>query len=269
MVNPAEEGIRLYKLLYDAYNNDFGGSVVGISGAQGSVKTTVFLDIVEKKIERHPDELLFWRETLKSPMQCERLLKNDFYVYIEEGYNIKFKRVLSQEPVDLNCICFNSISDLYEKVLPGRLSVVFFKNIKQWTKLIEIGNMDSAHWKSVFIDEMEGLYYAGANNQTDERWWDWMNETGDVIKECRKGHTSVFGNYHDENLIDHRIKGKFMFFLYGFGAVVNPSRSRVKQAFVDGCKMGEFCIAQGRNRFGKVKIDTYYPSINDPIIPYI
>jgi len=269
MADPAEEGPKIYKLLYNHYNSDFGGSVVGISGSQGSVKTTVCLDLVEKKILHHPEECLFWRETLKSPMQCERLRKNKFYVYIEEGYDVKFKRVMSQEPVSLDCTYFNNVQELYKMVEPGRLNVVFFKNIKSWTGLIEQGNMDPARWKSIFIDEMEGLYYAGSNNQTEDKWWDWMHESGEVIKECRKGHTSLFGNYHDGNLIDHRIRGKFMFFLYGYGAVANSSQSRINQGFVDGCKMGEFCISHGRGHYGKIKIKTWYPSIDDPIIPYL
>ena len=158
---------------------------------------------------------------------------------------------------------------MYNEAQSGILNVIFFDTNKDWSNLIAKCNMNSFVWNTIFIDEMEGLYYAGANNQTEDKWWDWMQYSGNVVKECRKGHTSVIGNYHDENLIDHRVKGKFMFFLYGFGAVVNASRSRIKQGMVDGCKMGEFCIAQGRNRYGKIKIKTFYPSIDNCIIPYI
>lgn len=269
MVEPATEGIRLYKLLYNDYNFNFGGSVVGISGAQGSVKTAVCLDLVEKKLDHHNDELLFWRETLKSPMQCERLLNHTYKVFVEKKYNIKFLKPISKTKINMDIVFFKDINDLYDKAEIGTLNVVFFSSKKSWTDLIDICNMNSATWNTIFLDEMEGLYKANANNKNEDRWWDWMDGSGEVIKECRKSHTSVIGNYHDENLIDHRVKGKFMFFLYGFGAITNPSRSRVKQSMVDGCKRGEFCIAQGRNRFGKIKIDTYYPAITDCIIPYI
>jgi hypothetical protein len=271
MPDPAIEGKRIYKLLYNDYNNNFGAAVVGISGSQGSVKTTVCLDLVEKKIEHHPEETLFWRETLKSPMQCERLLHNKFYTYIQEGNPVRFKKASSDEPVDLDIISFKNVRDLYDIVKPGRLNVIFFNSNKQWTELIELGNINPGgmRWKSIFLDEMEGLYQAGANNQTEERWWDFMQYTGEAVKECRKGHTSLFGNYHDGNLIDHRVRGKFMFFLYGYGSVANASQSRVNQGFIDGCKMGEFCIAHGRGRFGKIQIETFYKSIDDPIIPYI
>lgn len=266
MVNPAVEGIRLYKLLYNDYNNDFGGSVVGISGSQGSVKTTVCLDLVEKKIEQHPEELLFWRETLKSPMQCERLQGSEYKLFVEKGLQLKFYKIKTKEQIDFEITYFKDLDHLYNMVQPGLLNVVFFDHIKKWTALIEKCNINSNIWTTVFLDEMEGLYYAGADNHTKEKMWRFMKDSGEVIKECRKSHTSLIGNYHDENLIDHRVKNKFMFYMYGFGAIVNKARSRVKQSMVDGCRMGEFCIAQGRNRFGKIKIDTYYPAIDNCII---
>jgi len=269
MVDPAIEGPRIYKLLYNDYDFNFGGSVVGISGAQGSVKTTACLDLAEKKIKHHPDEKIFWRETLKSPMQCQRLLNTDYVLYVEKGLNLKFNEALTQKRIYPDVVFFDNVDELYSMCGYGVVNTVFFKSKKGWTDLIDKCNMNSFNWDSVFLDEMEGLYKAGANNQTEDRWWDWMDESGEVIKECRKSHTSVIGNYHDENIIDHRVKGKFMFFLYGFGAVVNASRSRVKQGFVDGCKRGEFCIALGRNRYGKIEIMTFYPAIENCIIPYI
>ena len=269
MVDPASEGKRLYQLLYKNYDFNFGGSVVGISGAQGSVKTTVCLDLVEKKLLHHPDEKIFWRETLKSPMQCERLIDSDYKIFVEEGYDVKFIKSKTSSRVYPEAYFFKDVDDLYNNSECGVLNTVFFKNRKGWTDLISRCNMDSLIWTSVFLDEMEGLFEAGSNNQTKDKWWDWMAESGHVIKECRKSHTSVIGNYHDENLIDHRVKGKFMFFLYGFGAIVNRARSRIKQGMVDACRRGEFCIALGRNRFGKIQVVNYYPSIDDCIIPYI
>ncbi len=269
MVDPAIEGIKIYKMFYNDYNPNFGGSVVGISGSQGSVKTTVCLDLVEKKIKHHPEEILFWRETLKSPMQCERLLYSDYRIYVEEGYDLKFFKPTLNKNILIPIHYFSDIDELYSMVSGGVLNAVFFKSKKSWTDLIDKCNIESNTWTTVFLDEMEGLYKAGANNQSEDRWWDWMDDSGEVIKECRKSHTSIFGNYHDENIIDHRVKGKFMFFLYGFGAVTNASRTRVRQIMVDGCKQGEFCIAQGRNRFGKIKIETFYPAIDDCIIPKV
>lgn len=266
MVEPKIEGKRLYKLLYNDYDFNFGGNVVGISGAQGSVKTTVCLDLAEKKLAHHNDEKIFWRETLKSPMQCQRLIKYDYNIYIEKDCKLQFIKAKTQKVFDPDVIYFDGVKDLYNMVDYGVINVVFFKSSKGWTNLIEECNINSNQWDTVFLDEMEGLYYAGANNQTEDRWWDWMNSSGEVIKECRKSHTSVIGNYHDENLIDHRIKNKFMFYMYGFGAVVNRSRSRIKQSMADGCPMGTFCIAQGRNRYGKVKIKQHYPAIDDCIV---
>jgi len=268
MVEPSIEGQRIYRLLYNDYDFNFGGSVVGISGAQGSVKTTVCLDLAEKKLEHHPNEKIFWRETLKSPMQCERLLFNDYKIYVEKDYNLKFLKPLSNIVVKPDVTFFDDIEQLYDIAECGIINTVFFKSNKSWSHLIDICNLNSATWNTVFLQEMEGLYYAGANNQTSELWWDFMRDSGEIIKECRKSHTSVIGDYHDENLIDHRVKNKFMFFLYGFGAIVNPSRSRVKQSMVDRCKLGEFCIAHGRNRFGKIKINNFYPSVNDCIVAY-
>ena len=269
MVNPAIEGQRLYNLLYEKYDFNYGGAVVGISGAQGSVKTTVCLDLSEKKLDCHPEELIIWRETLKSPMQCQRLLRYNYQLYVEKGYDVKFIETGTQKQLYPDVKYFDSVEDFYGMCSYGLINVPFFSSKKSWTDVIDICNIDSSRWTTVFLDEKEGLYYAGANNQTEERWWDWMQKSGEVVKECRKSHTSVIGNYHDENLIDHRVSGKFMFYLYGFGAIVNASRSRVKQSMVDGCKMGEFCIAQGRNRFGKIGIKQFYPSVDNPIVAYV
>jgi len=261
MVNTAKEGVRLYKTLYEKYDDDYGSSVVGISGSQGSVKTTVCLDIAEKKMNYHKKEKIFWRETYDSPMQCRRIINYPYDIYVEEGLKLWF--ITKKGNINPDLIYFKTIEELYGLAKPQTLNVVFFNNKKDWTDLIKFCNNRCNDWNTIFLDEMEGLYNAGSNNQTKERWWDWMALSGEIIKECRKSHTSVFGNYHDGNLIDHRIVGKFMFYMFGFGAIVNRARSRVTQAAVDQCKLGEFYIAQARHRFGKIKIDTFYPAIVD------
>jgi len=266
MVNPAKEGIRLYGLLYKDYDDNYGASVGGISGSQGSVKTTLCLDLAEKKMENNKDELILWRETFNSPMQCRRIKKYPYKIYVENDMNIVFST--KKKNVDADITYFRNITELYNILETQTLNVIFFNHRKKWTDLIRHCN-SKTEWCSVFLDEMEGLYNEGSNNQTDDRWWDWMAQSGEVIKECRKSYTSVFGNYHDENLIDHRVRGKFMYYIYGFGAVVNRSRSRVTQAAVDQCKLGEFYIAQARHRFGKIKIDTFYPAVKDNWIPKI
>jgi len=261
MVDTGKEGQRLYSLLYNKYDDNYGGSVVGICGSQGSVKTSLCLDLAEKKMKYHKDEKIFWRETYDSPMQCRRLLRYKYRLYVEEKTNLIFH--VNGEEIQPDIIYFKDIKELYDMAKPRILNVVFFSHIKKWTELIRHCNNISTDWNTVFLDEMEGLYKAGSNNQTDERWWDWMDISGEVIKECRKSHTSVVGNFHDQNLIDHRVNGKFMFHMYGFGAIVNRSRSRVTQTAVDQCRLGEFYIAQGRNRFGKICVDTFYPAVEN------
>ena len=267
MVDTGEEGKRLHRLLYDKYDDNYGASVIGISGDQGSVKTSFCLDLAEKKMKHHKDEKIFWRETYDSPMQCRRLLRYKYKIYVEEGTNIKFQQ--KGYDIEPDYIVFKKIKELYETVKPRYLNVVFFKNMKQWTELIRHCNNYNGQWDTVFLDEMEGLYYEGADNQTSEKLWKWMRESGNVIKECRKGHTSVAGNYHDENLIDHRVRGKFMFRVYGFGAIVNRSRSRVNQPAVDQCELGEFYIAKGRHRYGKIGLKNFYPAVKDNWIAYL
>jgi len=269
MVNPTEEGKRIYELLYKDYNPDYGAGLVGISGAQGSVKTAACLDLAEKKMMNNPHELLFWRETYSSPMQCNRVLNFPVRYFVEEGLQLEFVNTNRKEVIHPDITVFKGYNELYSLAEYQTLNVPFFSSNKAWTGLIEFCNSDisaGGDWQTIFIDELEGLYKAGSNNQTADRWWDWMDYSGEVIKECRKSKTGVIGNYHDENLIDHRVKGKFMFFLYGFGAIVNPGRSRVNQGCVDQCKRGEFWIAHGRHRFGKIKIKAYYPPSIESII---
>jgi len=269
MVDPAVEGKRIYKILYENYNPDSGASLVGISGSQGSAKTAVCLDLAEKKMEHNTREIIFWRETYNSPMQCNRIKNYPVRYYVEEGLELEFFNTNRKIKITPEITFFKDLKELYNLVEYHTLNVPFFDSNKNWTNLIDFCNSDieaGGDWQTIFIDEMEGLYKAGSNNQTSERWWDWTDYSGEVIKECRKSKTSIVGNYHDENIIDHRVKGKLMFFLYGFGAIVNPGRSRVKQNCVDLCRRGEFWIAHGRHRFGKIQIKNYYPPSTESII---
>jgi len=269
MVSPTSEGRRLYELLYKNYSPDFGAGLVGICGAQGSVKTAACLDIAEKKMRYNPKEIILWRETYNSPLQCNRIIDFPVKYFVEDGLELSFVNTGQKALIKPDITFFKDFEELYSLTKGQTLNVPFFNSNKSWTDLINFCNSNiiaGGDWQTIFIDEMEGLYKAGSNNQTEERWWDWMDYSGEVIKECRKSLTAVVGNYHDENLIDHRVKGKFMFFMYGFGAIVNKSKTRIYQNKVDQCSRGEFWIAHGRHRFGYICIEKYFPPTEERII---
>lgn len=261
MTSPRIEGSRLYKILYRDYDNDFGAGVVGISGSQGSVKTSVCLDVAEKKMRYHPDEIIFWRETFNSPMQCKRILDFPYKLFVQKGLDVEFVNTSQKRVIHPPLVFFDDIPDLYSKAETQTLNVPFFVSEQSWSWLIKYCNSNevaAGDWQTIFLDEMEGLYEEGADNQTEEKWWTFNRDSGHIIKECRKSTTGVIGNYHDENLIDHRVRNKFMFYMYGFGAMAGK-KTRVRQYAIDKCVRGEFWIAETRGRYGKVKIAQYYP----------
>ena len=63
MTTPKHMGTFLYNKIWKNYDDNWGASVVGVVGGQGSVKTACCLDIAEKKMATHPQEKIFWHHS--------------------------------------------------------------------------------------------------------------------------------------------------------------------------------------------------------------
>lgn len=260
MPNAGEIGVTLYKEIWEERNADFGAAVVGIIGGQGSVKTSACLDIVEKKLRNHPDEKIFWHETVGSPMQCNRLLNYKPVIFVEEGLELEFIDVTHKKIINPKIMRFKGFEELYKKSKHKALNVVFFDYKKKWVNLMRFLESDinaGGDWQTVVFDELESIFPAEVNNQTQDRWWDWVTtDATECLKEMRKSRVGFIGNYHNKNSIYHSIRNKFMYRLYGFGA---RQEGRVQQRAIDQLVRGEFWIEKQFSVFGKIKLKHYYP----------
>lgn len=269
---PAEIGEWLYKDKLcgrHGHDLDWGASVVGVMGGQGSVKTACCLDIAEKKLEYHKEEKIFWHDTLGSPCQFRKAQRYPFKIFVEEGYPLKFFNATQYEPIHPDITFFTDVEELYRLAEYQMINVVYFKNKKSWVGFNDDGESKGKglieylmserqnDWQTVVFDEMETLFPAVVDNQTSEKWYSWTTKVvAEKIKECRKCRVSVVGNYHQHNSIFHSIRDKFMFHIWGFGSRVR--NTSVIQRGVNSCKPGEFWIDHQGNPYGKFKVQTRY-----------
>ena len=274
MVSPKVMGENLYKRIWGEYDDDWGASVVGVIGGQGSVKTACCLDIVEKKLEIHPKEKVFWYDTEGSPCQYRKSKHFPYKIFVEKGLNLKFKNITNNTFIEPDVTFFKDVDELFKLAPYQTINAVYFKSRKSWVGfynnpskegLIEY-LMGSNEWQTIVFDEMESVFPADLDNQTKDKWWTWTNKVAcEKIKECRKSRVGVIGNYHDPNSIYYSVLNKFMFHIWGFGS--RPKNTRVKQSCVDQCNIGEFWIDHQGTRFGKIKIKTVYiPPVEDWIV---
>lgn len=279
MPNPAVIGKKLYKDKIcgeKGYNLDWGAAVAGVIGGQGSVKTACCLDIAEKKMEWHPDERIFWHDTVGSPCQYMKLQKFPYKIFVEDGLSIEFINATKKCHSNQQVTYFSGIDELYDLAECQMLNVVYFKSVKSWVGFFnEKGKqglieylMRNHDWQTIIFDEMESVFPADVNNQTEEQWWTWTNKVAsEKIKECRKSRVSVIGNYHNPNAIYHSVLNKFMFRLWGFGS--RPRGTRVGQSAVDKLSFGEFWVDHQGTIFGKIKVETIYkPPKNEIVCVY-
>lgn len=270
---PKEMGEFLYNKICRDYDDDWGASVVGVIGGQGAVKTACCLDIGEKKIKNHPNEKIFWHDTLGSPCQYRKAKFFPYKIFVEKGLDLKFKDITNDCIVHPDITFFRDAGELFDLSEYKTINVVYFNSRKSWVGfyndktregLMEI-LMGSNEWQTIVFDEMESVFPADVDNQSEEKWWTWTNKiASEKVKECRKSRVGVVGNYHDPNAIYHSVLNKFMFHIWGFGS--RPKNTRIKQSCVDQCNLGEFWIDHQGTRFGKIKVKTIY---NPPMEKWI
>jgi len=281
MVNPKEMGDLLYKKKVcgqDGYDLDWGASVVGVIGGQGSVKTSACLDIAEKKMRFHPKEKIFWHDTIGSPCQFRKAKHFPYKIFIEKGLDLKFFNATTNTYFNPDVTYFETTDELYHFAPYRTINVVYFESKKAWVGYNgdsnKIGLMEylmsnkQSEWQTIVFDEMETLFPKTVNNQTEERWYEWITEVvTEKIKECRKSRVGVVGNYHKHSSIFYDVSNKFMYHMWGFGS--KPRGTRVKQGCVDTLKPGQFWIDYQGTYFGKVGIKTTYnPPVEQWIVQY-
>jgi len=283
MPSPKKIGTWLYKEKIcgeKGYDLNWGASVVGVIGGQGSTKTACCLNTAEKKMMFHPDEKIFWHDTIGSPCQYRKAKHFPFKIFVENDLNLKFLNATTNKYILPEITYFNDVYELYDLAPYKTINVVYFSNKKSWVGfndkdenkkvgLIEyLMSVKQNEWQTIVFDEMETLFPAMVNNQTKDRWYEWTtNIVANKIKECRKSRVGIIGNYHMHSSIFHEVSNKFMFHIWGFGS--RPCNTSVSQRAVNKLKLGEFWIDHQGTTFGKIGIEEIYdPPKEEWIVQY-
>lgn len=258
VTNPKKEGKRIYNVMLNR-DPDIGATVILVSAGMGGVKTSACLDYAEKIMQWYPSEKVFWRESLKSPVQFTKLIDFEYQIFIEKGYKLIFKNITNDSIISPNIIVFNDFKELLQYSKGQTLNIVFFKSNKTWIDFIEFLN-NSNGWYTLVLDEIEDLFPSGTSGED----WHHMQRAADTIKHCRRGLVTIIGNCHKGHTIDYRVYDKIMIHLYGFGAKPD-GYSRIRRECIDGLTKGEFWIEEEHSRFGYIKIKRIHKPIGDAI----
>lgn len=241
-----------------------GGFVSLTVGPPGSGKTSHLLYEATKIMEWYPDELIFWRDSLLSAAQFNRV--KNYNVFTEEGNTLIFRDLLNGGTIDVpykTFSCFDELVDIDTRkglAKTGQLNVVYFKEDYTWIDFLQhlrrvIG------WKSVFIDEIEDIIplnpskrMGESKNKRNEKNIEFSNNA----KNVRKGLVNLFCDTQSIDEIDWRFKRKLNFIVYLRGARVSRS-SRIKQIVVDKLTIGECFIDWENRKYGKSIYDAFPP----------
>lgn len=260
-----------------------GGRLALITGEQGSGKTTLMLRIME---ELHKQgTIIIWRgrnveQIHRIPQWKERVV---FHFHSMDDPKIYDVRGSVKIPVrDVAVKFYDNPVDLFEFLEDDRINVVFEPSVFYFTeelKLLDVVRRDTGlkmserikqepqpsqffwheivylltrkmntYWYGLFIDEVDDVF---PENPRKLQWrlQEWAK---DAIKDFRKKRVSLIASTHNLSDVDHRVRGKFQFFIYMKNAKVSD-KSLVDQRFVLNLATGVFIIENGLFGFGKVQ----------------
>jgi len=249
------EGEKILKRIFKRDKAEGGVSVETV-GPQGSGKTSFDLHIAMKIMKKYPDELIFYRDSIESPVQFNRI--DNWRIYAEEGVTLKFRDYSTNRYFDLPVYTFKNFDELYDIAKPGLLNVVYFKKEYTW---IDFLNYLRRHmhrgsgWKSVFLEEYEDIspQYAAGTGWTKNLIY------SKNAKNIRKGLVSTFANTQSKGDVSHMVRSKLMIHSYLRGSTVDDN-SPIDQRAIDKLDIGEAMIDYGSN-FGKITFRAFPPRL--------
>lgn len=280
---PDETGKEILERIIQRKVNP-GGMATELTGAKGSGKTSLFLNLAEIFSEKYPNELLIWREALESPIQFIKF--PNWSLYVEENTNL---RILDQndggrelnipyetfEPLPVVSYDVQKMekdkdffkenqerkrqqNEIFSKLCrvmrKGRLNVVYFSKLQFWIDLLRYLR-SVPKWQTLFIDEYEDLFPSYNIGEL----WKRIEWTKNNFKQIRKGLVNVFVNTQAKTDVDWRIRVKMDVWGYLFGAVPDMV-SPVKKGAVANLSIGEAWLDWGRSHYGKINFLPYEAS---------
>ena len=248
-------GEYLWNLLFKRDPN-FGGFFAGFYGIMGCGKTSLLHKTARRIMKENPDEILFWREPLESPLQAPNIRDGRFQILCERRSPVKLYRMSSHGITpsdDFKIRKFTGFNELLKMVEPGMLNVVYFQHLYRWVDLLnKLRRWRS--WKSVFFDELEDVLPGRCRGK---QWL--MNEVfANSVKEIRKSRTNVFYTTQNQMDIDYRCVSKTMLHFYLYGAKRDEHSPVFKQA-VQGLKLGQGWVDYGHSLFGQINFKPVLP----------
>lgn len=261
-----------YEILQRVFlrNPAVGGVFLEVSGVQGSGKTSCLFDITNKIMEKNPDELVFMRDRVNTPVQFNRYPR--WRIMAEEGLELKFRDIQKDKYLEIPVTYFKNYEDLYRKAKPGYINVVYFNNErKQWFKFISYlrrtmhrrghmylnENIEEPVWKTVIWDEYEDLCPA----DEEKPLWTMIKNFKDEAKNIRKGLVTLLVDTQNKWDVDYRVRGKLMMRVYLKGAAVDKNSPINQKAInaldqIDGKRQA---LIDWGARYGKIRFNPYPP----------
>ena len=109
--NPEKEGTRIHNVTLSR-DLDTGATFVLVSAGMGGVKTGACLDYSEKIMSTYPNEKVFWRESLKSPVQFTKIQNFGYKIFIEKDYDLVFRDIKKNKVFTPEVFYFKTFREL-------------------------------------------------------------------------------------------------------------------------------------------------------------
>lgn len=244
-------------------DQDHGGVLAEITGAQGTSKTSTLLAFTNFTQIRHPEEKIFWREQTRAPLQIFKLGVGKYEFLVKKGSEVVFrdrnnKLQIVDDREDLPIRYFDTYEDAYNMATPGKASVVFFHDHYEWMDFIDYLR-EAGEWLNVFLDEMADIAPADCSGDLYGRIRDFSGTMGSV----RRCMMNVFYNTQTVADVNWRIRKKVMLKVFLPGAKADR-RSRITQRAIDALDrnpvLGNEAYLDYGGEFGKIRFtDIYKP----------
>jgi len=238
-------------------DQDHGGILSELTGAQGTGKTSVLLAFTDNTITSNPSEKIFWREQMDAPLQTFKLGLEKIRFFVKKDSNVIFRdRNKRLEEIDLNPVYFRDYEELYEIAPNGRASVVFFDNDHEWMKFIHYLR-GVGEWVNIFIDEMADIAPSVCSGDLYQRVVKFSNDMG-AVRRCMM---NCFYNTQTASDVHWTIRKKVMLKVFLPGAT-SVKTTRVTQKAIDGLdrnsNLGNEAYLDIGGEFGIVRFKNIY-----------
>jgi len=236
-----------------ARNPQDGAVAVECTGLQGSGKTSLNLWFADAILHNDVEERIFWRDSVNSPIQYNKLSNNRYKIMVHQDSDVRFVYTETMEKAPVKHYRFESMDELYDLAEPDKINAVYFPEEYLWVDLIKHLRLKPG-WHSVFLDEYEDVCPQRCRGQQWHRN-EWIAKN---IKQVRKQLVSVFGNTQSNMDADVRVRTKMMIHIYLFGAKVD-GLSPIFQKTISCLDIGNAWMDWGHSIYGEVKFPPYYP----------